>query len=57
MTYFFKEVLTPVGVLKLVSSDKGLVAILWENDKPNRVRLKSLEEGKDHPIIKRPKIN
>ena len=51
MTYFFKEVLTPVGELKVVVSDKGLVAILWENDNPKRIRFSSPLEKKAHPIL------
>lgn len=46
-----KIVSSPVGKLKLVASDKGLVAILWENDTPHRVRLKDLVEDKTHPIL------
>ena len=38
MTYFYKTMKSPVGELKLVASDKGLAAILWENDNPRRVR-------------------
>ncbi len=34
MEYYYKEMDSPVGRLKLVASDKGLAAILWENDKP-----------------------
>jgi methylated-DNA-[protein]-cysteine S-methyltransferase len=30
---------SPVGQLKLVAKDECLVAILWENDRPNRVPL------------------
>jgi methylated-DNA-[protein]-cysteine S-methyltransferase len=51
MTYFFKEMPSPIGILKLVASNKGLVAILWENDNPNRIPLTSLIEKKDHPIL------
>ena len=51
MTCFFKEMASPVGVLKLVASDKGIVAILWENDKPNRVRLKYCVEKRDNPLL------
>jgi methylated-DNA-[protein]-cysteine S-methyltransferase len=36
---FHKFVNSPVGKLKLVASDNGLAAILWENDDPGRVRL------------------
>jgi methylated-DNA-[protein]-cysteine S-methyltransferase len=51
VTYFFKEVSTPVGELKLVVSDSGLVAILWENDNPKRIRFSSSLEKKAHPIL------
>jgi methylated-DNA-[protein]-cysteine S-methyltransferase len=52
MTYFYKFTKSPVGVLKLVASDKGLAAILWENDDPNRVRLGPLEEDQIHPVLR-----
>ena len=51
MNYFYKSMPSPVGLLKLVASDQGLIAILWENDEPNRVRLGELEEKPDHPVL------
>lgn len=51
MTYFFKEMPSPVGMLKLVTSNIGLVAILWENDRPNRVSLPLLMENKNHFLL------
>ena len=51
MTYAYKMVASPVGALKLVASDKGLAAILWENDDPGRVRLGPLVEDRDHPVL------
>jgi methylated-DNA-[protein]-cysteine S-methyltransferase len=51
MTYAYKTIALPVGELKLVASDKGLAAILWENDDPGRVRLGPLVEDRDHPIL------
>jgi methylated-DNA-[protein]-cysteine S-methyltransferase len=51
MTYSYKVIDSPVGELKLVASDKGLAAILWENDDPKRVRLGPLCEDPDHPIL------
>lgn len=51
MTYFYKEMKTPVGLLKLVASAGGLAAILWENDDPKRVRLSPLVENRDHPTL------
>ena len=44
MTYSYKMINSPVGRLKLVASDTGLAAILWENDNPRRVRLSPLVE-------------
>jgi methylated-DNA-[protein]-cysteine S-methyltransferase len=51
MSAFFKTVATPVGRLKLVASDQGLAAILWENDDPKRVRLGAPQEAPDHPVL------
>ena len=39
MTCSTMTIPSPVGELTLVASDAGLVAILWENDDPDRVRL------------------
>jgi methylated-DNA-[protein]-cysteine S-methyltransferase len=52
LTYFYKTVGSPVGVLKLVASDRGLAAILWERDDPKRVRLGPLEEDKKHSVLR-----
>jgi methylated-DNA-[protein]-cysteine S-methyltransferase len=51
MTYAFKTIPSPVGELKLVASDKGLAAILWEGDAPGRVPLGAMEEDADHPVL------
>jgi methylated-DNA-[protein]-cysteine S-methyltransferase len=51
MTYLYKTMKSPVGTLKLVASDKGLAAILWENDHPGRVRLNPIIEDKNHPVL------
>lgn len=51
MNYSCKIMPTIIGKLKLVASDKGLTAILWENDKPSRVRLGPLTEDGNHPIL------
>lgn len=42
---------SPVGQLKLVANGNRLAAILWENDKPTRVRLPELVEADDSPIL------
>jgi methylated-DNA-[protein]-cysteine S-methyltransferase len=51
MSLAYKTIDSPVGRLKLVASDKGLVAVLWENDKPNRVRLGAMTANQTHPIL------
>lgn len=42
---------SPVGMLTLVASDAGLVAVLWPNDNPRRVRLAPSMATPDHPIL------
>jgi methylated-DNA-[protein]-cysteine S-methyltransferase len=51
MSLAYKWIDSPVGKLKLVASDKGLVAILWEKDKPRRVLLSELSENDQHPVL------
>ena len=43
---------SPVGVLTLVASDAGLVAILWQDDAPSRVRIGEATESADHPFLR-----
>lgn len=42
---------SPVGTLTLVASEKGLAAILWENDDPARVPLGALTEDGEDPVL------
>lgn len=49
--YVAKIVASPVGPLKLVASDEGLAAILWQNDDPARVRLGEFETSAMHPVL------
>jgi methylated-DNA-[protein]-cysteine S-methyltransferase len=51
MSYYYKTMPSPVGQLKLVASDRGLAAILWENDDPKRVRLDAVTEDRKHPVL------
>ncbi len=37
LSYQFLD--SPVGQLQLVANETALVAVLWENEKPDRVRL------------------
>ena len=49
--YVYKKLDSPVGRLTLVASDEGLAAILWENDRPGRVRLALEREDECNPIL------
>jgi methylated-DNA-[protein]-cysteine S-methyltransferase len=53
MSFTFITLPSPVGELKLVANGSRLAAILWENDKPNRVRLGAMTEAPDNPILLR----
>jgi methylated-DNA-[protein]-cysteine S-methyltransferase len=53
MTYLYKTMRSPVGELTLVGSDRGLAAVLWEDDDPSRVRLADLQEDAEHPVLLR----
>src|SRR5690349_2503338 len=50
-TYVAKTIRSPVGALKLIASNEGLAAILWENDRPGRVRLDVVAEDADHLVL------
>ena len=51
MTLFYKEIESPVGKLKLVASANALVAVLWERERPNRVRLDATTLAPQQPIL------
>lgn len=46
-----KTIASPIGVLTLIASDDGLVAVLWPDDAPGRVRLGPLADTPDHPVL------
>jgi len=47
----YKTIKSPIGKLKLVASEKGLVAIMWERDSPRRVPLGELISNLRHPVL------
>lgn len=51
MSLYYKFMISPVGRLTLWTSEKGLRAILWENDSPDRVKLPVGSEKNEHPIL------
>jgi methylated-DNA-[protein]-cysteine S-methyltransferase len=52
MLPLYKTIQSPVGELILVARGTKLAAILWENERLNRVRLGPLEPDGDHPTLK-----
>ncbi len=53
MKHYSKRIKSPVGELTLIANANALVAILWENDKPNRVRIADVESKPNHPILEK----
>jgi methylated-DNA-[protein]-cysteine S-methyltransferase len=49
--HVYTRVDSPVGRLTLAATDTGLAAILWENDRPQRVRLNLVAEDRGHPVL------
>ena len=51
MTLFYKEMESPVGKLKLIASAHALVAVLWEQERADRVKLDPPKLAPEHPIL------
>jgi len=51
MTLFYNEIESPLGKLKLVGSASALVAVLWQQERPNRVKLAMLQHDPQQPIL------
>jgi methylated-DNA-[protein]-cysteine S-methyltransferase len=47
----YKKMGSPIGTLTLVATDLGLAAVLWEIERPDRVRLAIESEEVRHPIL------
>lgn len=52
MIHVCKTMPSPVGLLRLIASETGLCAVLWENDRPGRVRLPAVVEETSHPVLR-----
>lgn len=52
MTLKFKLIESPVGQLKLVADEQVLLAVLWDKERMNRVRLEAMEETNSHAILR-----
>jgi methylated-DNA-[protein]-cysteine S-methyltransferase len=53
MTLTCRYMASPVGQLKLVAKGNNLAAILWENDRPNRVRLGPMSDDPNSEVLQR----
>jgi methylated-DNA-[protein]-cysteine S-methyltransferase len=51
MTLVYKEMNSPVGRLKLIGNTRALVAVLWERERPDRVKLDTPVPASEHPIL------
>lgn len=51
MAYLYRTMDSPVGELTLIASERGLAAILWEDEDPDRVPLQPLERDDTHPLL------
>jgi len=49
---YLRRLETPIGELRLVASDNGLVAVLWPNEPAGRVRFEDkLVDTASHPVL------
>jgi methylated-DNA-[protein]-cysteine S-methyltransferase len=48
----YKLIHSPVGMLKIIANDDKLAAILWDNEKLNRVKLNEMVEDTFDPYLK-----
>src|SRR5258705_5968009 len=48
---FYKQRNSLAGKLKLIASRHALVAVLWEQERPNRVQLDTPKLAPDHPVL------
>ncbi|MBV7529617.1 methylated-DNA--[protein]-cysteine S-methyltransferase [Chitinophaga sp. sic0106] len=49
--YYHRKITTPVGELLLIATDKGLRAILWEDEDGSRVKLPVEGDHDTHPVL------
>lgn len=52
LSYDFQTMDSPVGALRLVADAHHLIAILWDNEPENRVRLPPLQPNDTHPVLR-----
>ncbi|WP_415327656.1 methylated-DNA--[protein]-cysteine S-methyltransferase [Chryseobacterium sp. MMS23-Vi53] len=47
----YKDIPSPVGLIRVIASDQGLVAIIWEGENYNRTKLPEPVKDENHPIL------
>jgi methylated-DNA-[protein]-cysteine S-methyltransferase len=47
----YKDIESPVGKIRIIASEKGLVAILWEGEDYTRTKLSVPVRNDDHPVL------
>ncbi|MGC1460294.1 MAG: methylated-DNA--[protein]-cysteine S-methyltransferase [Steroidobacteraceae bacterium] len=52
MSYVYQTMKSPVGELTLVGSDRGLAAVLWEDDDPSRLGPGAMTLDPRHPVLR-----
>ena len=53
MSHHYRIMESPVGLLTLVASAKGLVAVLWEDDDKTRVNIDLGSQAEHHALLNR----
>lgn len=51
MTLYYKDIQSPLGLLRLIANDFSLKAVLWEADTKTKVRTLESVLKEDHPIL------
>ena len=51
MSYVYTTMKSPIGVLKLVGSDRGLSAVLWEHDATLQEQFGEVTAAPGHPVL------
>ncbi len=49
--YVFKKMQSPIGELRIIGSDRGLAAILWQDHQPSRIPVEATSEDATHPVL------
>lgn len=47
----YKDIPSPVGLIRIIASDRGLVAVIWEGENYKRTKLSVPVKDENHPIL------